>query len=67
MANPNPLYGTGIFRRRIHLRADDNAVAVELEDGNLEVQRLDGRRVDRVKFTPRPLPEGADAEGGEPR
>jgi len=40
---------------------------VELEDGTLEVQRLDGRRVDRVKFTPRPLPEGADAEGGEPR
>ena len=48
MANPNPLYGTGIFRRRIHLRADGNTVAVELEDGNHGfriVLRHDGEQV----------------------
>ena len=33
----------------------------EIEDGTLEVARMDGRRVDRVKFTPRPLPYGLDA------
>ena len=33
---------------------------VELEDGTLAVQRMDGRRVGRVRFTPRPLPEGAE-------
>ena len=51
MANPNPLYGTGIFRRRIHLRADDNAVAVELEDGNHGfriVLRHDGEQVSGI-------------------
>ncbi|EIC09064.1 protein of unknown function DUF21 [Microbacterium laevaniformans OR221] len=45
---------------------------IELEDGTLEVQRMDGRRVDRVKFTPHPMPEGAEAsdttrEAGEGR
>lgn len=45
---------------------------IELEDGTLEVQRMDGRRVDRVKFTPHPLPEGAEdidteAKGGAQR
>ena len=51
MANPNPLYGTGIFRRRIHLRADDNAVAVKLEDGNHGfriVLRHDGEQVSGI-------------------
>jgi len=47
--------------------------AVEIEDGTLEVQRMDGRRVDRVRFTPAPVPDGAanlsteagaDREGG---
>lgn len=33
---------------------------VELEDGMLQVQRMDGRRVDRVRFTPHPLPGGAE-------
>jgi len=33
---------------------------IELEDGTLAVQRMDGRRVGRVRFTPRPLPEGAE-------
>ena len=40
---------------------------VEVEDGTLEVQRMDGRRVDRVRFTPHPLPDGADTEGGDQR
>ena len=39
---------------------------IDVEDGTLEVQRMDGRRVDRVKFTPHPLPEGAEgAEGAD--
>lgn len=32
---------------------------VELEQGSLQVERLDGRRVDRVKFIPRPIEEEA--------
>jgi CBS domain containing-hemolysin-like protein len=42
---------------------------VEVEDGSIEVQRMDGRRVDRVKFTPAPMPGDAPAasEGGERR
>ncbi len=40
---------------------------VELEDGTLTVHRMDGRRVDRVKFVPRPLPEGATIEAGDRR
>ncbi|NII70437.1 CBS domain containing-hemolysin-like protein [Microbacterium ulmi] len=36
---------------------------VEIEDGMLRVQRMDGRRVDRISFTPRPA--DADAEGGD--
>ncbi|MGB4777422.1 hemolysin family protein [Microbacterium sp.] len=38
---------------------------VEVDDGTLEVQRMDGRRVDRVKFIPRPMPDGADADAGD--
>ena len=30
---------------------------VEIEDGILRVERMDGRRVDRVRFSPTPLPE----------
>ncbi|GAA3038629.1 hemolysin family protein [Microbacterium dextranolyticum] len=41
--------------------------SVEIEDGTLEVARMDGRRVDRVRFTPHPLPDAAEAEGGETR
>jgi CBS domain containing-hemolysin-like protein len=37
---------------------------VEVGDGTLAVQRMDGRRVDRVRFTPKPMPAGADQEGG---
>lgn len=40
---------------------------VELEDGTLSVQRMDGRRIDRVKFVAHPVPEGAAIEGGERR
>ena len=35
---------------------------VEIEDGTLEVVRMDGRRVDRVRFTPRPIPEPTEDE-----
>lgn len=38
---------------------------VEVDDGTLAVQRMDGRRVDRVRFTPKPMPEAADEEGGD--
>ena len=39
--------------------------AVEIEDGTLDVQRMDGRRVDRVRFTPTPDAgdERAETEG----
>ncbi|WP_173921954.1 hemolysin family protein [Agromyces sp. Marseille-P2726] len=30
---------------------------VEIEDGVLAVQRLDGRRIDRLRFVPKPAPE----------
>jgi CBS domain containing-hemolysin-like protein len=45
---------------RIPVVGDD----VEVEDGTLAVQRMDGRRVDRVRFTPKPMPDAAEAEGG---
>src|SRR5690606_12613101 len=32
---------------------------IEIEDGMLRVQRMDGRRVDRIRFTPRALPGAA--------
>ena len=40
---------------------------LEIEDGTLDVQRMDGRRVDRVRFTHTHLhdEEQARAEGGE--
>ncbi len=38
---------------------------VEVEDGTLVVQRMDGRRVDRVRFIPKPMPHTDDEEGGE--
>ncbi|NLP83851.1 HlyC/CorC family transporter [Microbacterium sp. CFH 90308] len=41
---------------------------LELEDGSIEVQRMDGRRVERVRFIPKPMPHAdAAAEGGERR
>lgn len=42
--------------------------SIETEDGSIEVQRMDGRRVDRVRFTPTPMPHAdAATEGGERR
>jgi CBS domain containing-hemolysin-like protein len=38
---------------------------VRIEDGTLAVARMDGRRVDRVKFTPHPVPAD-DADGVAP-
>ena len=38
---------------------------VEIEDGTLAVQRMAGRRVDRVRFAPRPMPDAGDEQGGE--
>jgi CBS domain containing-hemolysin-like protein len=38
---------------------------LEVEDGTLDVQRMDGRRVDRVRFTHTPMPADAQTEGGE--
>ena len=45
---------------------------VAIDDGILTVHRMDGRRVDRVQFTPTPTEEGVDdlvraAQGGDQR
>lgn len=40
---------------------------IEIDDGTLTVQRLDGRRVDRVRFVAAATPDGADDEGGAER
>ncbi|MBN9185924.1 MAG: HlyC/CorC family transporter [Microbacterium sp.] len=39
---------------------------VEVEDGALSVARMDGRRIDRVRFTPAAVPD-VDDQGGERR
>jgi CBS domain containing-hemolysin-like protein len=39
--------------------------SLAIDDGTLEVIRMDGRRVDRVRFTPRPMPEGAEPDAVE--
>src|SRR6188768_3846272 len=36
---------------------------VEVEDGTLSLERMDGRRVDRVRFTAKPMPTGGDEDG----
>ena len=41
--------------------------SVEIEDGAIEVQRMEGRRVDRVRFTPTPMPHEDASEGGDRR
>ena len=40
---------------------------IEIEDGTVDVQRMDGRRVDRVRFTHTPMPDeaGNTDEGGD--
>ncbi len=42
---------------------------VETEEGTVTVQRMDGRRVDRLRFEPHPMPAEHDAEpeGGDDR
>jgi len=40
---------------------------LEIEDGSLEVQRMEGRRVDRVRFTPTPMPHEDATEAGDRR
>ncbi len=35
---------------------------VDIESGTLRVERLDGRRIDRIRFTPNPIEEGAENE-----
>ena len=40
---------------------------LEIEDGSLEVQRMEGRRVDRVRFTPTPMPHDDATEAGDRR
>ena len=37
-----------------------NGDQVEIEDGSLKVERMDGRRVDRVRFTPLNNSEGIE-------
>ncbi|WP_022893194.1 hemolysin family protein [Agromyces subbeticus] len=37
---------------------------VLIDDGTLVVQRLDGRRIDRVRFVPNPPPEPDESAGG---
>ena len=44
-----------------------HVLAVEIEDGTLEVQRMASRRVERVRFTPAPMPHEDAAEGGDRR
>lgn len=38
---------------------------VEIDEGTLVVQRLDGRRIDRLRFVPEPMPEPDGLEDGE--
>ncbi len=41
--------------------------ALQIDDGILEVQRMDGRRVDRVRLTLTPVPDETATQGGERR
>ncbi|MFB8387847.1 hemolysin family protein [Microbacterium sp. NPDC055910] len=42
--------------------------SLRIDDGTIEVQRMDGRRVDRIRFTPEPMPHAhATEEGGDRR
>ncbi|MCK0508121.1 DUF2889 domain-containing protein [Aromatoleum anaerobium] len=69
MARPNPLYGTGIFRRRIRLQAAQGQVSVDLEDGNHGFRlRLwhDGERVTTVEVDPLRIPFNTCAEAQRP-
>lgn len=69
MARPNPLYGTGTFRRRIRLRAAPREVSVDLEDGNHGFRlRLwhNGERVTTIEADPLRIPFNTCAEAVRP-
>jgi hypothetical protein len=55
MGSPNPGYGSGVFRRRLHWRALEGLVEVELEDSNhgfrLQLHH-DGRQITDVTVEP---------------
>jgi CBS domain containing-hemolysin-like protein len=54
----------GGFIMSVLERIPDAGDTVAIEDGTLAVARMDGRRIDRVTFTPAPPPE---PDGGEQR
>jgi len=44
-------------------RLPEQGDEVETADGTLKVERLDGRRIDRLRFTERPVDESDEADG----
>ena len=55
MGTPNPDYGSGVFRRRLHWQAVPGCVAVALEDSNHGFRlrlRHDGRQITAVEAEP---------------
>lgn len=55
MGQPNPNYGSGVFRRRLHWQATAGQVAVALEDSNHGFRlclRHDGRRISALEAEP---------------
>lgn len=55
MGSPNPNYGSGVFRRRLHWRATEGLVEVALEDSNHGFRlrlRHDGSRIVAVEVEP---------------
>lgn len=55
MGTPNPNYGSGVFRRRLHWHATEGCVAVALEDSNHGFRlrlRHDGSRIVAVDAEP---------------
>lgn len=69
MAKPNSQYGSGTFRRRIRLCADEGLVSVELEDGNHGFRlrlRHDGQAVTAVVADTVRHPFGTCAEAVQP-
>src|SRR5574337_936503 len=67
MAKSNPLYGSGIFRRRLRLQVEDGKVSVELEDDNHgfrlrllhDGERVAALEVDAVRHPFNTCPEAA--------
>lgn len=69
MGAPNPYYGSGIFRRRLHWRATEGLVEVEIEDSNHgfrfrlrhDGSRIVGLSVDPVRYPFTTCPEATHA------